>query len=178
MSGRAKRYEAFYTYLEPFLVRGNEVEIAQAKKAYRKNYKTEWRKAHRKEIKEITITWNKEEYNILQKEAKRHKQSVTRFVKSATMTYFNKCYIVPNQDSVNKTLQLIALTYNKIEELEENRIIPQLTSKKLQDELDQLERDIRITLFSPKTIEQILSTIIAEKPFVKTSLIQFIENLS
>lgn len=177
MKERGKKYSAYYQYLKPFLENGNDDAIKKAKKDYRRKYKAEWRKQNRKINKELTIPWTKNEKTILSAESKRHKLSNTRFIKKAVMAYIDKRYIVPNQNEVNKMLQLIALTYNSIEEMQNEDIFSQVTAKNLQNKIDQLERDIRIAIFSPKTIEQVITEVIKARPTVKQQLIQFIETI-
>lgn len=176
MSIRTKRYDAFYQFMEPFLAGANKEEIEQAKKEYRKKYKAQWRRDNRKDYKELTIQWDKNEYQLVKTEAQKHKLSVTRFVKQAALAYINKNYLVLNYNEAIKIMQLLALIYNRIEELHNENILPLQFVKTLQLEMNQLEKDIRLIMFSPKTIEKILADILIEKPNAKTYLINFIEN--
>lgn len=177
MTSRRHRHTAFYVYMAPFLELGDEQVIATARKEYRRKYKTQWRKAKRKQIKEITIAWEKDEYKNLKDEAKRHKESITRFIKRATIAYMDKRYVVPNEEQVTRVMQLLALIYNSISELKEEETIRQETGKKLLFDVCQLELDIRVQLFSPKTIEQVITEYIHKKPTHKSQLIEFIQVL-
>lgn len=177
MTKRKHRHTAFYTYMTPFLETGNDTLITKAKNDYRRKYKTEWRKAKRKQVKEITTTWEKEEYKILKDEANRHKESITRFMKKATVGYINKRYVTPNEAQITKVMQLLALTYNSISELKDESNIPAEAGRKALLDLNELERNIRIALFSPKTIEQTITEYIREKPLIKPLLVEFIQNL-
>jgi hypothetical protein len=177
MKPKQGKYTAFYTYMEPFLEKGNEAMIIQAKKAYRRAYKARWRKQKRGISMEITTIWEKEEYKLLKAEAKRHKESITKFIKRATMAYMDKRYVVPNEEQVMKVMQLLALTYNSIGELIEDTLLSSDIAKKLQADVFTLERDIRIVLFSPKTIEQTIIELIYEKPALKQQLITCLETL-
>ena len=178
MGGFSKKHSAFYQYLEPFLESGNASVIKKAKAEWRKKYKADWRRNTRKENKEITVSWSQDEFRILKAESKRHRLSSTAFIKKTVMAYIDKRYIVPNQNAVNKILQLLALTYNSIEEMQNEQLLSYNTEKKLHSEISQLERDIRIAIFSPKTIEQLISESIKEKPVIKTRLKEFIETLA
>jgi hypothetical protein len=163
--------------MAPFLETGDGKTIDNAKTEYRKKYKAEWRKTKRRQIKEITTAWEKEEYKSLKEEAIRHKESITRFIKKATVGYMNKRYVTPNEMQVTKVMQLLALTYNCINELKDESNIPAEAGRKLLFDIHQLEREIRIELFSPKTIEQSISEYILEKPQVKPQLIEFIQTI-
>lgn len=163
--------------MTPFLESGDEQVISTARKDYRKKYKTQWRKAKRKQIKEITTAWEKDEYKNLKDEANHHKECIARFMKKATVAYMSKRYVTPNEAQVTKVIQLLALTYNTISELKDESNIPAEAGRKLLLDIQQLERDIRIELFSPKTIEQTITEYIREKPPVKAHLIEFIQAL-
>ncbi len=177
MKNKQRKYSAFYAYMEPFFQKGDEVMIEHAKRAYRKAYKAKWRKQKRSISKEITTIWEKAEYQTLKEEAKMHKESITRFIKRATVAYMDKRYVVPNEAQVMKVMQLLALTYNRIEELAEDKQLDSNLAKKLQTDLSTLEQEIRVSLFSPKTIEQTISELIHEKPSVKKQLIALLETM-
>jgi hypothetical protein len=177
MAKRSKRYNEFYQFLSPYLERGNVAEILWAKKEYRRIYKAKWRKVNRKENKAFTVSWNKEEFHLLTETAKRHKVKPTRFIKQATLAYINKRYVVPNQQEMNKVLQLVAMTYNAIESIAQEPEIDMPGIKKMQEELFILEHEMRVTLLSPKTIEQVIEQEIQKDPATEEYLIRFFERL-
>lgn len=163
--------------MAPFLETGHANAIEEAKRLWRRKYKAEWRRAKRKQAKEITTSWEKEEYRTLRDEAKRHRQSVTGFIKQSAQAYMDKRYIVPDEEQVTKIMQLLALTYNSILELTDNSTIPADAGRKVLFDLYQLEKDIRVTLYSPKTIEQVLKDEVARESIMRQRLIKFLETL-
>jgi hypothetical protein len=177
MASRKHRHTGYYTYMTPFLATGHTNVIDEAKKEWRRKYKADWRKQKRKQVKEITTAWTKEEYKTLKDEAKRHKQSVTRFIKESSVAYMDKRYITPHEAQVTKIMQLLALTYNSIIELKEDSTIPADAGRKVLFEIHELEREVRIALYSPKTIEQHITEYIQETPQTKERLIEFIQTL-
>ena len=92
--------------MEPFFEKGNTEQIRLAKITYRRMYKANWRKAHRKVNKEINTVWNKEEYRLLKAEAKKHRLSVTTFIKVATVAYRDMRYIPLHLQEINKLFGL------------------------------------------------------------------------
>lgn len=136
--------------MEPYFTSGDQAAIAQAKAQWRREYKAAWRKSKRKRDKEVTLCWTPAEYRELTHEAKRHNMNVTQYCKAAILGYMHRRYVVPNQLQVQKILQLLALTYNTL--IEQEQSTPQILKL-----LQELERDIRIRLFSPKSIEQVLT---------------------
>jgi hypothetical protein len=163
--------------MQPYFERGNEAEIAIAKLLYRRQYKATWRKAHRKTVKEITLQWNKEEYAELKESAKTHKESITKFIKRATVGYMNKTYVVPNIETIHKTLVTLTLCYSRLEELLEEEKLPNQIEKELKQTLEALEREIRITILSPKTIEQVIETCLIQNPTKQNQLVTYIQSL-
>jgi hypothetical protein len=163
--------------MSPYFETGDNEKIIAAKKLYRRNYKAAWRKANRKENKSYTVAWAKEELHSLTEAAKHHKQKPTTFIKKSCLAYINKRFITPNEREVTKALQLVAMTYNTIDSIAQENAIDTSAIKKIQEELFQLEHQMRITLLSPKTIEQILREEIQKHPGTKEYIKQFIETL-
>ena len=177
MAKRSKRYNEFYWFMSPYLQKGDPVEIAWAKKEYRKRYKATWRRIFREENKSFAVAWSKEELHTLTEAAKRHKQKPTRFIKQATLAYINKRYLVPNQRDINKVLQLVAMTYNSIESMAQESEPDIFWIRKMQEELFMLEHELRVTLLSPKTIEQIIEQEIEKDPSMEDYLIRLLERI-
>jgi hypothetical protein len=163
--------------MAPFLETGHQSAITEAKKEWRRKYKAAWRKQKRKQVKEITTAWEKEEYRILKEEARRHKESITRFIKRSAVAYMDKRYVVPDEDKVTKMTQLLGLLYNRVLELTEDTTIPADAGRKVLFEIQELEREVRIALYSPKTIEQHIGEAIKQSPEIKNRLIAFIQTL-
>lgn len=162
--------------MEPFFERGDKDEISQAKIIYRRKYKTTWRKEQRKTHKAITTMWNKEEYEMLGSEARHHKLPIARYAKQAVIAYGNKRYIPLHQKEVNKLLQLLAMAYNIVADMEESNIEQNDVTIKTLKIIEQLEKDIRIAVFSPKTIWQILTEFLSSTSCMKTEIIQFLQS--
>jgi hypothetical protein len=163
--------------MAPFLETGNDKLIKEAKREYRREYKRAWRKTKRSITKEITTTWEKGEFKLLQGEALRHKESLSGFIKKATMAYMDKRYVVPNEELVTKTIQYLALVYNSMEELYTEGLIAKEVERMLEIQISKLEHDIRVLLFSPKSIEQVIREQVGSTPQLKEKLITYIQNL-
>jgi uncharacterized coiled-coil DUF342 family protein len=163
--------------MQPYFERGNEAEIAIGKILYRRMYKAQWRKANRKVIKEITVQLTKEEYQQIKDEAKKHKESITRFIKIATLGYMDKCYVVPNNETIHQLLVVFTLCYNRLEELlEEEKLTPQV-EKELRQTIETLEREVRVMILAPKTIEQTLQECLQNNSYKKNYLLTYIQQL-
>ena len=171
---------SIYQYLDScgVLKSGNEDIIARARKDYWRIYKKIWRQKKRKTEKEITVSWNTDELKTVSNAAKQHKMSRTAFVKASTLAYINKAYIIPDIMEVRRIAQLLALNYNAVLELTEEKGISLKEIKNILEKITELERTVLLSLHDPKTIDQLVIETIQKKPFTKSRLIQLLDSLS
>ena len=174
----SKKHNAYYKYLDPFLEKGNDGEIKKAKAEWRRKYKAEWRKINRKENKEITVPWAKNELKILITESKKHKLSNTQFIKKAVMAYTDKRYIVPDVLAVRTLLQFLAIEYNSIQEMVSDKELNHQTGRLLMEKIDEQEKAIRVALYSPKTLEQLITETIRKDHKAKAGICRLLETVT
>jgi hypothetical protein len=169
--------DSLYSYLDSLklLDSGSAEAITLARKLYWRTYKAQWRKENRRVNKEITTSWTAEELKVLSEEAKKHKLSKTKFIKTATLAYIDKRYIVPNQPEVRKIAQLLALNYNQIQEMVEEKELHLQTGKIILEKILELERSILVSLHSPYTIEQLVMEAVHKNPEMKIKLHHLLE---
>jgi hypothetical protein len=110
-----------WEYLEStgVLERGGDIEIKEAKKAYRKQYLLKYKQTQRKNKPEFTINFSKDngEFSKVANEAKKHNQTITSFIYSATLAYINQTYIVPNTLQIAKLEQLLSDCLNEVQSI-------------------------------------------------------------
>lgn len=178
MKGQGKKLSAFYKYLEPFLEKGNEQEIVLARKQYIRVYKAKWRKEKRRKEKELTISWTTEELKLLTIEAKRHKMSRSIFIKKSTLAYIDKRFIVPDILAVRTLLQFLAMQFNSIEEMIcENKLNLQ-SGRELMEKINDQEKAVRIAMYSPKTLEQLITENILKDYSAKANIYRLLETVT
>ncbi|MDP4103347.1 MAG: hypothetical protein Q8935_00220 [Bacillota bacterium] len=172
--------KGIYEYLDSIkiLESGSDEDITQARKKYWRIYKTAWRRNKRKTEKEITISWTADELAELTKEARRHKVSKTKFIKTSTFAYIDKRYIVPDQIEIRRIAQLLSVTYNSIREMMDENALQLQTGKIILEKLFDLERQVLVSLHNPKTIEQLITETVSKNPQTKTQLYHLLETLS
>ncbi len=163
--------------MEPSFEKGDDAAIKRAKADYRRQYKARWKKEKRKVDKEITTSWTKTELKELTIEAKRHSLSLAGFIKQSVLAYMSKSYLVANKKEVDKILQLVGMMYNRIENLVDEQSITRVMGIEIKEELYKLEREVRIQLISPYTLEQTIQNHLQNKPEAKTQLLNFIQSL-
>src|SRR5437773_1380391 len=99
---RRNRYSKMWKYLEAagVLEKGSDEEIKATKKAYRKKYLLEHKQRQRVNKAEFTLGFSKanNEYQRVSLAAKRHKMTITAFLRSAVLAYIGNIYIVPDRE--------------------------------------------------------------------------------
>jgi len=168
-----------YQFLEAsgILESGTDEAIKEAREKYWKIYKANWRREKRREEKELTTSWGKDELKTLSEAARKHKISKTQFIKQATLAYINKAYIAPDRDAVLRIVQLLAMTYNTVEELKDENAISLQTGTAILKTIGDLEREVRVALHSPKTLEQLIRDELHTNPDEKARLFQLLETI-
>ncbi|MEA3427305.1 MAG: hypothetical protein U9R46_13760 [Bacteroidota bacterium] len=179
MKQNGKHKSNLYEYLDTsgVLDTGSDEAIEKARKEYWKKYKAHWRKQKRQTEKELTTSWTVDELKDLTKAARHHNMSRVAFIKSATIAYTHKAFIVPDKTGVQRIAQLLAMNYNLLQEMIDQRTFPLLSGKPILDRIEELEKAVLVSLNSPKTFEQIVTDAIQSKPHLKQSLYQLLETL-
>ncbi|HRF75747.1 MAG TPA: hypothetical protein PLJ00_03280 [Chitinophagales bacterium] len=176
MTRKAKIGSNVNSYLRAtgILEHGTHDQIQAARKKYWSEYKRKWRNEKRKKEKEFTISLDAEQQKIIAQVSKSHKLSRTAFMKSAIFGYINTTFIVPDSHEVKKISQLLAMTYNSIQELFEENGIDTLSVKELLERLAELEREVLPKLHNPKSLEEYIIEYICKADGNKEQLIDFI----
>jgi hypothetical protein len=116
-----KSNSGMWEYLDSVgvLEKGTDEEIKAAKKAYRKKYFLAYKQKQRLVKPEYTISFKKEngEHGRISLAAKQHKVTVTSFIRSATLAYLEKTYIVPDRLQVARLEQLLSDCLNEIKSI-------------------------------------------------------------
>lgn len=136
---------------------GTEEEIEKARKTYKKKYILEYKRKQRGEQKEFTVLLKKEEYRKVGSEAKDHRMTVARFLKTATLAYISKTYIVPDREQVARIEQTLLQILNEIQTLaKRNKILYTLNPAEIEKCIERMETAITETLRNPPTMEELL----------------------
>ncbi len=182
MRNNGKHKGGMWEYLDALgvLERGNDEEIKQAKKAYRKQYFTLHKRKVRAKRKEYTIGFSDEngEQLKLAYTARQHKMKVTSFLKSAVMAYIDKTYIVPDKYQIAEIEQVLAQCLNEIQAMvkQKERFSFQREFKyeRIEKRIMQLETDIHFILRNPYTLEELVKKETKENPKLKEELLSLL----
>ena len=180
MKRKIKNKSSIYEYLDStkVLESGTENDIAQARKKYWREYKAQWRKQKRKAEKELTTSWTVEELKIIGDVARKHKISKTEFLKMSALAYIDKRYIVPDAIEVRRIAQMLAMSYNLIQEMINENVLHLQTGKIILEKIFELEREVLVSLHNPKTLDQLITEAINKTPQTKARLYQLLETIS
>ncbi|MBP6977632.1 MAG: hypothetical protein KBB71_04890 [Lentimicrobiaceae bacterium] len=116
---RVKKHKGgMWQYLESsgVLEKGTDEEIKLAKKRYRKGYYLKYKQNQRQHKPEFTVNFSNEkgEYSTIEHAARKHKMSVTAFIRASALAYLNRSYLVPNQDQVASFELILSQCLNEI----------------------------------------------------------------
>jgi len=174
-----KKRTSVYQFLEEsgVLEKGTVQEITQARRRYWSQYKREWRRQKRRNEKELTPSFTKDELKMVGEAASKHHTSRTRFIKQATLAYISKAFIIPDGSEVRHIRQLLAMNYNLLKELLEENKVPLDTGKLLLQKILDLEHTVLVHLYNPKTLEQWIAEIVSTNPHYKAELYRLLISL-
>jgi hypothetical protein len=141
------------------LENGSEEQIRAARREYRKIYLTVYKKKQRKESPEFSVLLSRQngEYSRVTAAARRHKLSVPAFLKSATLAYINKTFIVPDREMIVKLAALLAECLNDVQQIatgkEKNYWLLEQRYDAIEKRVMDLEMQITHLLSTPLGIE-------------------------
>lgn len=169
---RIKHTSGLYAYLHNIgvLDTGTEEQIAAARKAYWKNYKTQWIRQQRSKTSSYTILLTTEELQFIKTRAKQYKTPITPFLKLAAFSYLNQCFAVPDVLAIRKMIQLLGLTYNSIEEMKAEKQLQKDIAHNIQTVINDVELTIRQSLFHPPLALAVIAKEIRTNELLKSQL--------
>jgi hypothetical protein len=179
MKVKVSKENTIYSHLKTngVLENGTHEEIQKVRNEYWKEYKREWRVAKRMKEKEFTVSFNSDELKILNQEAKRHHLSRTQFIKDTTFAYINNSFIVPDLIELKRISQILAMTYNSVQDLFDANKFNFDLGRDLMESINRLEREILPLIHHPKTIEEYIKIHINKDGGNKFKLLEFINSI-
>jgi len=154
MKKGTKNKSSIYAYLDSMKVleTGSEQDIVEARKAYWRIYKAEWRKDQRKSKKLIVLVLLPDEAKQLREGAKKHRRSLPRFIKESCFAYLNKQYLAPDPIALSTIRQLLAMNHNVMQKLFNENTIPFDAGRMVLAQMAELEQRVTNELYNPKEL--------------------------
>lgn len=159
------------------LENGTDEQIKAAKKEYRKKYLSEFKRKQRAREKEFTIKFSKEngEYDTIEQAARQHDRTIPAFIKTASLAYTRKSYIVPNKLQIAQLEQILSNCLNEIQTLVRRKDIYQFQREQkmeaIENRIQKLETEIRQSLCQAIPIEEFVQKAIQKEPELKERLL-------
>jgi len=159
------------------LEKGTDVEIKAAKKAYRKQYILSYRKKQRVSKPEFIVWLSKSngDYSKISLAAKRHKMTITEFLRTSALAYTNKTYIVPDRLQLAELRGLLSQCLNEIQTIVQQKEKyfwgKEQKFKDVEKRIEKLESEISEQLKQPYTLEGLIVKEIEREPALKARLL-------
>jgi hypothetical protein len=166
--------------IEGLLERGNEMEIKQHKALYRKNYLTNYKRKQRSERDEFNVDFLKDsmDYGLITDGAKKHNLSVPALLRSASLAYLNKTFIVPNKAQVAQIEYLLSDCLNHIQSIvkRKERFYFDREDKyvAIEKRIELVEREINNYLRQPLPVEEYVKRAVAKDPTLREQLLNLL----
>jgi len=158
------------------LANGTEDEIAAARMAYRKGYKTRHKRLQRKEGREVGVLLARShEYARIETAAKKHRLSVPSFLKAATFAYLEKTYIVPDHNLIYRLANILQDCLNEIRELTQVKATHSFFIEQqyelIEKRIVELEGKINQVFSMPVELEKAITEAISKNPELRSRLL-------
>ncbi len=154
---RSKMWE--YLEASGVLEKGNENEIKAIKREYRKKYYLEYKRMSRTEMPEYTIRLSKKngEYSKILNASRKHKRTVTRFIRESALAYIDQRFLVPDPILIADLEIILSNCLNEI-----NKIVDKKTNfiwgtenkiESIEKRIIKLEQEINEVFRNPKQVK-------------------------
>lgn len=105
---RMKQATGLFAYLERAgRLDAQGPELADLKKAYRREYERQWKRTYRAAHVRHAISFTPAEAKRLALAAKQHDLKITEFIKRAAFGYLDAAYVVQHKETVDAVLQTL-----------------------------------------------------------------------
>lgn len=167
---------SLYEHLEQsgVLQSGDEQRIQAERRKYRNAYKAQWRRKKRKEQKECTISFTKNELKQITGQLSSYQCSVPQFVKMIVLQYLEQAYVPIHSQAINQIRALLMQNYTLLQTIEENQ--GKLEQSDLLQQFTLLEQTVLEELYHPRALVQAVQESIQRDARIVETLHQLLEN--
>lgn len=180
-----RKNNKLWEYLEAsgVLQNGTEQEIALVRKEYKKKYIKSYMRQKRNASPEFVIDLSKKngEYATVATAAKRHRKTITAFLKLSALAYLRQTYVVQDRERINNLELLLSECLNEIREITNSkdrlRFVWDSKIDIIEKRIEKLERELIRVLEHPQPLESVIKEAIQKDPSLKELLTQLISSL-
>jgi hypothetical protein len=182
----SKHNRAMWQYLESIdglLERGNDTEIKEAKKAYRKAYLLKYKQKQRSEKPEFNVSFSNEggEFDRLKQASIKHDMPISGFIRGATMGYISRTYVVVDKVRIAHIEQLLANCLNEIQTIikhkERYSFEREQKYEAIEKTVERLEEEINQFFRQPLPVKEYVKRAVIKDPGLKEEILSML-NLS
>ena len=184
MSNAKKHKGEMWAYLESIgvLENGTDEEIKKAKKNYRKEYILNYRRKQRIGKPEFNVWLSKSngDYSRISLAAKKHRMTITTFLRASALAYLNKTFIVPDRLQLAELRQLLSQCLNEIQTIIKQKEKyfwgKEQKFKDIEKRIEKLETEINEKFKQPNTLEELIIKGIEKEPALKDQLLAILNS--
>jgi uncharacterized protein (DUF1778 family) len=138
--GRRKNHTELYHFLERTgaLATGDKKKIQEAKEIFWKDYRKTYSRNKRKEKRSLNISFTQKEFKLIAKAAESH-TNTTSYIRQAALGLAQGVNIYLSRREYNTFIELLTLTYTKLQFMENEEKLTHAQSKDLFDSLNRQE---------------------------------------
>jgi hypothetical protein len=147
-----------YQYLLPYIEKGaSEEDLQLHTEQFQKQQRAEWQRNKRAAEKQFTISLIKEEVRIIDRVAKGHKKSKTKFIKRAALAYCTKSFLVLDECLLRDIEETLKMNYALLQQLMEEQNFSQKMKEDTLEKLEHLTETLLNAIQRPKELTNWIS---------------------
>jgi hypothetical protein len=147
-----------YQYLLPYIEKGaSEEDLQLHKEQFQKQQRAEWQRNKRAAERQFTISLTKEEVRMIDRAAKGHKKSKTKFIKQASLAYCAKSFLVLDECLLRNIDETLKMNYALLQQLMEEQNFSDKMKEDTLEKLEHLTETLLNTIERPKEVTNWIS---------------------
>ncbi len=178
MATRSARHSGLWEYLEKsgVLVSGSDEEIKTVRREYRKIYLKQYKQQQRKHKPEFLVQLSRDgELTTITAAAKKHRMSVTAFLRLATLSYISRVFLIPDRQLVGKLAGLLESCLNEVRAMtsvktKQNSFLLEEKYDAIERRIIELQSELQKLFFHPALLESAVAEAIRIDPTLRDRL--------
>lgn len=165
----ARKNSGFWAYAEKVgRVGASGDDLAQLKKAYRREYEKEYKRKHRAKHKQFIVSFNQSDAKRLRLASLTHDMKEAEFIKKAVWGYVDSVFVVRHKEEVDRILQLLLRYQTAIEKASESNqgswFKPDRNYKDLERAVIEISKEVNSVLKSPPRLVDLVRQALDDSP--------------
>ncbi|MBS1617346.1 MAG: hypothetical protein JST76_02445 [Bacteroidetes bacterium] len=172
---RLKQNSGLWQYLkEQGLLDTSGEERKDATKAYRKLYLQNYKKEHKEITLQYGIAFKRDEAELINKAASKHRMKPSTYIRNATLAYTNQSFLLITPEAIYEILQLLRRYQTVIEDrerkVEKSWFGADRKYKELAEAVKEMRHQMEEAMLKPTLLLEAIKMAIANNPNFKAEL--------